>query len=77
MDTLADYQQDASAMGRIDAWKWAWSMGLQHPVLGGGFGVFVLDAGSIRGKSGWLRATIFFSKYWQSKDLSASVCFVV
>ena len=48
-------------MGRIDAWKWAWSMGLQHPVLGGGFGVFVLDAGSIRGKSGWLEAhNIFF-----------------
>jgi O-antigen ligase len=36
-------------------------MGLQHPILGGGFGVFVLDAGSIRGKAGWLEAhNIFF-----------------
>jgi probable O-glycosylation ligase (exosortase A-associated) len=61
MDTLTNYQQDASAMGRIDAWKWSWAMGLQHPILGGGFGVFVLDAGSIRGKAGWLEAhNIFF-----------------
>jgi putative inorganic carbon (hco3(-)) transporter len=61
MDTLRDYHQDASAMGRIDAWKWAWSFGLHHPILGGGFGVFVLDAGSITGKSGWLEAhNIFF-----------------
>jgi probable O-glycosylation ligase (exosortase A-associated) len=61
MDTLTNYQQDASAMGRMDAWKWSWTMGLQHPILGGGFGVFVLDAGSIRGKAGWLEAhNIFF-----------------
>ena len=36
--------------------------GLQHPVLGGGFGVFVLDAGSIpEANPGWLEAhNIFF-----------------
>lgn len=61
MDTLSDYHQDASAMNRVAAWKWAWAFGVQHPILGGGFGVFVLDAGSIPGLPGWLEAhNIFF-----------------
>jgi putative inorganic carbon (HCO3(-)) transporter len=34
---------------------------LEHPIFGGGFGVFVLDAGSIPGRTGWLEAhNIFF-----------------
>ena len=48
-------------MNRVAAWKWAWEFGLHHPILGGGFGVFVLDAGSIPGLPGWLEAhNIFF-----------------
>lgn len=62
MDTIANYEHDDSALSRLDAWKWAWHFTLQHPVFGGGFGVFHLDAGSIAGRSGWLEAhNIFFS----------------
>jgi putative inorganic carbon (hco3(-)) transporter len=61
MDTIANYQDDGSAMSRIAAWKWAWQVVLHHPIVGGGFGVFVLDAGSIPGRLGWIEAhNIFF-----------------
>lgn len=61
MDTIVDYQGDNSAMSRIAAWKWAWQLALQHPIVGGGFGVFVLDADSIPGRPGWIEAhNIFF-----------------
>ena len=61
MDTIADYQNDGSAMGRINAWKWAWAMACNHPIVGGGFGVFVLDEGRIPGRTGWEDAhNIFF-----------------
>jgi probable O-glycosylation ligase (exosortase A-associated) len=61
MDTIVHYQNDKSAVDRIDAWKWAWQFTLAHPIFGGGFGVFVLDAGHISGRSGWLEAhNIFF-----------------
>lgn len=61
MGLIADYQQDNSAMDRLSAWTWAWQFTLQHPVFGGGFGVFLLDAGHLAGKTGWLEAhNIFF-----------------
>jgi putative inorganic carbon (HCO3(-)) transporter len=61
METIGEYETEDSAASRIAAWRWAWAMALQHPVVGGGFGVFVLDAGSIPGRSGWLEAhNIFF-----------------
>jgi probable O-glycosylation ligase (exosortase A-associated) len=62
METIGDYATEGSAAGRIAAWKWAWAYALEHPIVGGGFGVFVLDAGSIPGRPGWLEAhNIFFS----------------
>lgn len=39
MNTIDDYQQDASAMGRINAWHFAVNVAT-HNVLGGGFNVF-------------------------------------
>lgn len=36
MDTITDYEEDASSMGRIDAWKFAWWIGT-HYFMGGGF----------------------------------------
>lgn len=40
MSTIETYQQDASAMGRINAWKFAVNLANQHPVTGGGFETF-------------------------------------
>ena len=61
MDSIIHYHDDGSAMSRLSAWKWAWELALKHPIVGGGFGVFVLDAGSITGRPGWLDAhNIFF-----------------
>jgi probable O-glycosylation ligase (exosortase A-associated) len=61
MDTIIHYHKDVSATDRIAAWQWAWEMARHRPLVGGGFGVFVLDAGSIPGRPGWVEAhNIFF-----------------
>jgi probable O-glycosylation ligase (exosortase A-associated) len=40
MNTIQTYQEDASAMGRINAWKFAWNLAKDYPVYGGGANVF-------------------------------------
>jgi probable O-glycosylation ligase (exosortase A-associated) len=37
MNTISNYEQDESAMSRIYAWKVAWRIALDSPVVGGGF----------------------------------------
>jgi probable O-glycosylation ligase (exosortase A-associated) len=37
MDTIETYEEDYSAMGRINAWKMAWNIALDYPITGGGF----------------------------------------
>ena len=41
MDTMQTYQEDDSATGRLDAWKFAYRLALQRPLTGGGFRVYV------------------------------------
>lgn len=38
MDTIRHYEQDGSAMARLDAWYIAWRLALDRPWLGAGFG---------------------------------------
>jgi probable O-glycosylation ligase (exosortase A-associated) len=40
MDTIGTYEQDTSAMGRINAWHFAVNVANDRPVFGGGFRVF-------------------------------------
>jgi len=40
MGTIETYEEDASAMGRINAWWMAFYMALDNPVTGGGFEAF-------------------------------------
>ena len=40
MNTIQTYQQDGSAMGRINAWYFAWNLAKDHPILGGGMRTF-------------------------------------
>jgi probable O-glycosylation ligase (exosortase A-associated) len=40
MDTIQAYEQDQSAMSRINAWWTAWNFALDYPILGGGFGMW-------------------------------------
>lgn len=40
MNTIQDYEQDASAMGRINAWIFATKMANARPLVGGGFESF-------------------------------------
>ncbi len=40
MNTIRDYQQDASATGRLNSWQFAWNLAQDRPVLGGGFETF-------------------------------------
>jgi probable O-glycosylation ligase (exosortase A-associated) len=40
MQTISSYQQDTSALGRINAWWFAFHLSLDHPIVGGGFEAF-------------------------------------
>lgn len=42
MNTISDYQSDASAMGRINAWWMAWNLASDR-FFGGGFSIYDLD----------------------------------
>ena len=42
MNSIADYEQDASAMGRINAWWMAWNLALDRP-FGGGYDIYAPD----------------------------------
>jgi putative inorganic carbon (HCO3(-)) transporter len=49
IDTINEYQEDSSAMGRINAWQMAFNLASDRPFVGGGFqiydpGVFLLYA---------------------------------
>lgn len=43
MATIQTYEMDASAMGRINAWKFAINLAKDHPISGGGFDTFLPD----------------------------------
>ncbi len=40
MQTISTYQEDASAMGRINAWHFAFNLAKERPMVGGGFETF-------------------------------------
>lgn len=40
LTTIREYEEDGSAMGRINAWWFAWNLALARPLLGGGFETF-------------------------------------
>ncbi len=40
MDTIQTYEEDASAMGRVNAWKFAFNLANDRPLLGGGANAF-------------------------------------
>ena len=44
MQTIKTYEQDTSAMGRINAWRFAINLANSHPITGGGFETFQPDA---------------------------------
>jgi probable O-glycosylation ligase (exosortase A-associated) len=43
MDTIQTYEEDSSAMGRINAWHFAWNLAKDRPVTGGGFQTFTRE----------------------------------
>jgi probable O-glycosylation ligase (exosortase A-associated) len=43
MHTINKYEQDASAMGRINAWGFAWNLASDRPITGGGFKAFTRE----------------------------------
>ncbi len=40
METISDYENDGSAMGRINAWRMAWNLATDRPLFGGGFEIY-------------------------------------
>lgn len=67
MGTIKTYEQDASALGRIDSWNFAFQQAIDRPLTGGGFEVFSgrLDAHSIYfeilGEHGFVGLILFLS----------------
>lgn len=43
MATIKNYDEDASAMGRINAWWMAWNLALSRFPIGGGFAIYEFD----------------------------------
>lgn len=43
MHTIHSYEQDPSALGRLNAWTYAVNFALDHPITGGGFNAFTPD----------------------------------
>ncbi len=43
MHTIHSYEQDPSALGRINAWTYAINFAFDHPITGGGFNAFTPD----------------------------------
>jgi putative inorganic carbon (hco3(-)) transporter len=44
MATIKTYDKDASALGRFDSWRFAFSLANQRPITGGGFQAFTPEA---------------------------------
>jgi len=67
METMQNYEEDKSAMGRIDAWTFAFNKALERPLNGGGFEAFagMTDAHSIYfevlGEHGFVGLGLFLS----------------
>ncbi len=40
IETIAEYQEDGSAIGRLELWEFAWNLALDRPILGGGNNAF-------------------------------------
>jgi probable O-glycosylation ligase (exosortase A-associated) len=43
MDTIETYDQDASVLGRFNAWHVAWNVASERPLTGGGFQMFTRE----------------------------------
>ncbi len=43
INTIQNYSEDGSAMGRINAWYFAFNLAKDHPLTGGGFGAFTKE----------------------------------
>jgi len=67
MGSIQTYEEDQSAMGRLDAWQFAFNRALERPLTGGGFEAFrgYTDAHSIYfevlGEHGFVGLALFLS----------------
>ncbi len=68
MDSIQHYEQDTSAMARLNSWGFAWNLAKAKPFTGGGF--HSRSGRRIRRASGTL--TAYGWKSWQSTDSSGS-----
>lgn len=47
MATITNYEEDLSAMQRIDVWRFTWNLALANPILGGGYAIYTEDLNAI------------------------------
>lgn len=65
METIPNYQEDASAMGRIHTWKFGYDIAKQHPLTGGGFNVSTNERLYLSMVPGESRTHSFHSVYFE------------
>lgn len=58
LETIKTYRDDGSAMKRVNTWKMAWNFTLDHPMLGGGYEMFLsreaYEQYADRSDKGWI-----------------------
>jgi probable O-glycosylation ligase (exosortase A-associated) len=47
MQTITEYQEDLSALQRLDVWRLTWNIAIANPVTGGGYGIYTEDINAI------------------------------
>jgi probable O-glycosylation ligase (exosortase A-associated) len=48
MHTISNYEEDSSAMGRINMWRAGWNLALDRPLTGGGLSAFTSPETAVR-----------------------------
>lgn len=47
MHTIQNYEQDLSALQRLDVWRLTWNIAVANPITGGGMGIYTGDLNAI------------------------------
>ena len=63
--SIEHYEQDSSAQGRFDAWRFAFNLAKARPIVGGGFEVYGDDALFFRYSPGATKSRSFHSNYFE------------
>jgi probable O-glycosylation ligase (exosortase A-associated) len=65
VETIQNYEQDGAVQGRFQAWRFAYNLALERPIVGGGFAVEYDERLFLRYSPDAFRARSFHSNYFE------------